>query len=177
MDNAKLLRDFLTHKYTTTMQKFFLITLFLFSFGLQKSIGQDTAAINKSWSYVKKKFNIEAQGVINLSKILADSTTENKDFLKKASNEATNLSKHLASYSQVTKPLLDETQQMLVQLDATAVSVKALFQKYPKLERRKIVQDQIAILTGNKATFTFVLRGYNDVCKDNKQMDLMFTRK
>ena len=159
------------------MQKIFLITFFLFSFGLQKGIGQDTAAINKSWSYVKNKFNIQAQGVINLSKILADSTVENKDFLKKASNEAMNLSKYLASFSQVTKPSLDETQKMLMQFDATTVSVKALFQKYPKLERRKIVQDQLGILTGNDSTLIFVLHGYNEVCRDNKKTDLIFTRK
>ena len=86
------------------MQKIFLITLFLFSFAVQNGYSQDTTSINKSWSYVKIKFNIQAQGVVNLSKILADSTAEDKEQLKKINNEAVTLTKFLASFSQVTKP-------------------------------------------------------------------------
>ena len=158
------------------MQKIFLITLFLFSFAVQNGYSQDTTSINKSWSYVKIKFNIQAQGVVNLSKILADSTAEDKEQLKKINNEAVTLTKFLASFSQVTKPLLDETNKMLTNLERSHASLEVLFDKYPKLQNRRIVQEQIALLTGNNNTLTFVLHGYNEVCKENKRMDLIFSK-
>ena len=158
------------------MQKIFLITLFLFSFSVQNGYSQDTASINKSWSYVKNKFNIQAQGVGNLSKILADSTSEDKEQLKKISNEAVAFNKFLASFSQVTKPQLDETKKMLTHLESSHTALEVLFDKYPKLKNRRKVQEQIALLTGNSNTLTFVLHGYNDVCRENKRLDLLFSK-